>query len=145
MPITKISGQEPRGKKWILPLTYAPKITGVIGGTIRQTIRTGRKYRVGDWVAFHGWAGTPYHSKWSFRTGYFLLHEVLDILLTPRGIQTIREDGGLGPLHSWGSTWVVDLARRDGIAPPTGLELARILMEKNRIPKDGVPGQIIRW
>jgi len=44
-------------RKWNLPLTYGPKIAGVLDGTIRQTIRVGRKFSPGDLVSFHGWSG----------------------------------------------------------------------------------------
>lgn len=74
-------------RKFNLPLTYAPKIEGVRNGTIRQTIRTGRRFAVGDHVSFHGWLGRPYFSKWSFRTEYFRLTQVWDIFIEKGGIR----------------------------------------------------------
>ena len=66
-------------RTFIRPLTYAPKIPGVLDGTIRQAIRVGQKLAAGDRILFHGWAGTPYRSKWSFRTPYFTLIAVIPI------------------------------------------------------------------
>jgi hypothetical protein len=146
-PIAAVNGAPVRGKKWTLPLTYGPKIPGVIGGTIRQTIRPGRKYVVGDWVAFHGWKGLPCRSRWSFQTGPFLLHEVRDIIIFKGGIKVLAVDGhdtGRSPA-SWWSSAMDELAQRDGIIPPTGIALGILLNQMYRIPEEGLPGQIIRW
>jgi hypothetical protein len=140
--ITKLQGAPVRSRRWVLPLTYAPKIPGVIGGTLRQTIRPGGKYRVGDWVAFHGWEGLPYRSRWSFRTGYFLLYEVKDIIISRKGIRHVR-DGRPGPLRSWHG--YDELAARDGIQPPTGEALRDVLLAMHKIPEGGLPTQVIRW
>lgn len=124
-------------KKWNIPLTYAPKITGVLDGSIRQTIRTGRKFSVGDLVSFHGWEGTPYRSKWAARTAYAPLKDVIPITILPRGLTMPHE---FRPWH------VLDeIARLDGIEPPTGAELYRVLSVLNPIPQSGVEAQIIRW
>ena len=37
-----MTGPWRKPRKWNLPLTYEPKIPGVIDGTIQQTIRVGR-------------------------------------------------------------------------------------------------------
>jgi len=140
--IKTVAGHPLRGKRWVLPLTYAPKIPGVIGGTIRQTIRPGRKYAVGDWVSFHGWSGVPYRSPWSFRTGYFLLCGVKDIFIHKHGIRHVT-DGVAGPLRSWSN--YDDLAARDGIQPPTGQALGALFRSMHWIPEEGLPMQIIRW
>ena len=44
--------RRPRRKN--VPLAYNPKIRGVVDGTVRQTIRIGHKYAVGDLVSFYG-------------------------------------------------------------------------------------------
>lgn len=127
--------------KFNLPLTYAPKIAGVQDGTIRQTIRTGRKFAVGDLVSFHGWSGRPYFSKWSFRTPYFPLVEVLDIFIEPGGL---RREGQ--SVVKWTEPIMDSIARMDGIVPPTGAALAAVLTGLNKIPDgQGVEAQIIRW
>jgi len=126
-----------------LPLTYDQKIRGVVDGTVRQTIRIGHKYAVGDLVSFYGWEGVPYRSKWSFRTPYFELSEVIPIVLYPDGIEI---DGEITP---WAQ--LDDLARLDGIDPPTGEALAGVLGEVVKTmhgipPGDGgIDAQILRW
>ena len=124
-----------RPSRYWLPLTYAPKIPGVLAGTIRQTIRVAGKtrYQAGDLIAFHGWAGKPYRSPWSFRTEYFELREAIPILIMPYGISSVA-----WKKHD-------ELARLDGISPATGLELGRVLCEYNDIPESGAPGYILRW
>lgn len=120
--------------KFNLPLTYAPKIPGVLNGTIRQTIRKGRKFRVGDLIAFHGWEGKPYRSKWSFRTGYFEVVKVIDV--------TIDEDGFWQDVCFY-QPWFHsdDIARLDGIDPPTGEALRDVLLSMGCLGQ----AQIVRW
>jgi len=128
-------------KKHILPLTYKPKIRGIKNGTIKQTIRLGSKFKVGDCVMFHGWGGKPYRSKWSFRIPYTVITEILDCCIYNWGIVII----GKGD-YKWSELdW---LAEMDGIEPPTGEELKRVLFELNDIVQDdyhGTHAQIIRW
>ena len=121
-------------RRWNIPLTYAPKIPGVIDGTIRQTIRVGTKFRVGDLVSFHGWSGKPYRSPWSFRTDYFVLTAARCILILPGGIVWP------GAMHDEYYAWraLDDLAARDGIEPPTGEALRDVLLGMHRIPNEGV-------
>lgn len=131
----RIKQRPPRLKN--LPLTYDPKALGVYDGTIRQTIRVGRRYIVGDGVSFHCWTGKPYRSKWSFRTPYMELTEVIPITLYPGGIEIN------GDFKPWSQ--LDDLARLDGIDPPTGEALGEVLNEMHRIPDDGMEAQILRW
>ena len=128
-------------RKWNIPLTYAPKIAGVLAGSIRQTIRTGRKFSPGDLVSFHGWSGRPYRSPWSFRTPYFPLTQVIPIVIFEGGIA----DPSWGWMEFLPWSDLDDLARLDGIEPPTGAELYRVLSALNPIPEGGVEAQIIRW
>lgn len=131
--------REPR--KWNIPLTYAPKIPGVCDGSIRQTIRVGRKFSVGDLVSFHGWEGRPYRSKWSFRTPYFRLTAARAIRIVPGGIVWP------GAMHDEHYAWreLDDLAARDGIEPPTGEALREVLSGMHMIPDEGIEAQILRW
>jgi hypothetical protein len=124
-------------RKWNLPLTYVPKITGVLDGTITQTIRVGRKFNVGDLVSFHGWEGKPYRSKWSFRTPYAPLKAVIPITIITRGITTPHE------FRPW--NLLDEIARLDGISPPTGEALSQVLQGMHRIADEGIEAQIIRW
>jgi len=128
-------------RKWNIPLTYEPKIAGVRDGTIRQTIRAGAKYRIGDLVSFHGWSGRPYRSPWSFRTEYHPLTTARNIRIVPGGIVFP------GPLHEEYYAWraLDDLARRDGIEPPTGEALRDVLLGMHTVPADGVEAQVVRW
>jgi hypothetical protein len=38
-----------------------------------------------------------------------------------------------------------DLARRDGIEPPTGDALRDVLLGMHTIPDEGIDAQILRW
>ena len=83
-------------------------------------------------------AGRPYRSKWGRR---------LDVEVTE--VHSIRVyDWGIIDEHGFGCTWnapgMSRLARLDGIDPPTGLELKRLLFEMNK-SKQGAEYQIIRW
>ena len=123
-----------------LPLTYTPKLTPVKTKQCRQTIRLGNKKKVGDYVRFFTWAGRPYHSRWVWvLEEYQELTEVIDIKIYPTGFK------GKVMFHPWDSTLANLLAHQDFISPPTGIELGKVLMGKNKIPDEGVVGQILRW
>ncbi len=126
-----------RGRKWNLPLTYEPKIPGVLDGTIRQTVRPGRKFSPDDQVAFHGWEGKPYRSKWSFRTPYHQLQRVFPVTIYPNGMEI------LGNYREWHELDAIAIA--DGINPPTGAALGDLFNAMYKIPQEGIEGQIIRW
>ena len=127
--------------KHILSLTYRPKVIPVLTGKCQQTIRTGRRFRKGDLIMFHGWTGRPYRSPWSFRTPYYWIKDVIDIEITPDCLIDCMTLAGM----SWESPEMDEIARLDGIDPPTGVELFRVMSRLNKIPDTGVPGQIIRW
>ena len=128
-----------RARKWNLPLTYEPKIEPVKRGDCTQTIRTGRKFKVGDLVRYFTWSGRPYWSKWIFLTGYMPIYLARDITLFPWGFRIVND-------FHW-NYWETDqIARWDGIVPPTGEALRDVLISKNgKIPAEGVEAQIIRW
>jgi len=122
--------------------TYKPKIEAVRAGECRQTIRPlgKRPVKVGDTILFHGWEGRPYWSKWSWR-----------LEVTVKSCRRVRFDdvGMWMELNSeepiqmeW--EWLDIVAERDGIDPPTGLELKRILTEMHGL-KEPTEFQIIRW
>ena len=127
-------------RKWNLPLTYRPKIARVASGEIRQTIRPGLKYQVGDQVSFHGWEGLPYRSRWTNRTPYHKLTEVINIVVLQRGILD-----PWGYVFRWTDPACHELARLDGIDPPTGEELGRLFTTMYDLPDDGMDFQVIRW
>jgi hypothetical protein len=128
-------------RKWCLPLTYRAKIPKVLSGKCTQTIRAGRKFKVGDMVSFHGWEGRPYRSKWSFRTPYWKVKIVFPIVIFEWGFYNKY----LNESWQWYS-WQADrIAGKDFIGPPTGEELGRVLLSMHKIPSEGLPAQIIRW
>lgn len=129
-------------RKWNIPLTYGPKETGVRTGTCRQTIRAvgkGGHKRVGDLISFHGWAGRPYWSSWSWRTPYTPITDVWGCLVLEEGILWFDTQGK----DFWRD--LDYLAAFDGIVPPTGEALRDVLMSKNKIPFAGIEAQVIRW
>jgi hypothetical protein len=130
-------------RKWNLPLTYEPKIQPVIDGTIRQTIRSGNKFSVGDSIRFYTWKGTPYRSKRTTITDYATLTEVLPLRIYHSGIEFPSSLGG----EDYAMWQDLDkLAARDGIVPPKGFVLRNVLLSKNKIPIPyGLEAQIIRW
>jgi hypothetical protein len=135
-------------RKFNLPLTYEPKIQPVIDGTIRQTIRTGTKFSVGDLIRFYTWQGKPYRSKRTTITEYLPIKKILPLKLFPNGFYyDIPEDRTI----AWRSSiYGQALAELDGIVPPTGVHkgvaLYYILTEKNgQIPTEGIEAQAMRW
>jgi len=135
-------------RKWNLPLTYKPKIQPVIDGTCRQTIRVCKpdkpKKQEGDLIRFYTWTGTPYRSKRKTITEYSELWLTEDILIIPTGMLHYH-NGKFQKEVNWDSWEMNNLAVYDGIVPPTGETLHEVLMSKNKIPKDGVEAQILRW
>ena len=125
--------------KAILPLTYKPKIQAVIDGKCKQIIRAGRI--IYSEIAFHGWEGKPYHSKWSFRTEYFQVILQEPIIIYPHGIFW----SWAGITREWADPVLDDVAWFDGINPPTGTELKKVLCKMHKIPPEGIEAQIIRW
>jgi hypothetical protein len=132
--------QEPRPRKFNLPLSYIPKIPGVRDGTIRQTIRRGTRYKVGDRIRFHGWEGKPYRSGWVYLTDYMTLNEVYNIHVFSSKYVT-----DIGYPVYWTSMMADELARLDGIVPPTGVALGNLIAEMHGIFPEGMPMQILRW
>jgi hypothetical protein len=136
----------------ILPLTYGPKIPRVLSGEIEQTIRRGWTWKSSDMIAFHGWSGRPRRSPWSFRTPYLQVIDVLYIHVHPLGIalpSSVRiipskiALTGRELILPWSD--LDDLARQDGIVPPTGEELGRVLTAYLNRGLTSEPFQVIRW
>ena len=140
--------------KWNLPLTYEPKIQPVIDGKIRQTLRVLKEEnvfrllhekRVGDLIRFYTWSGKPYRSKRTTITEYTPLTEVWNIKIEVYGIRTSCFGASSNTLYEWKGVRMGWLAELDGIVPATGFALRDVLMSKNKIPKEGVDAQILRW
>lgn len=130
-------------RRW-LPLTYKPKIPGVLNGSITQTIRIDTDLMVGDWIAFHGWTGRPYRSPWSFRTPYLddiyaepIIFHDLQIELPERQLRLMDDPRLVDDPR------LDELARLDGIQPATGPELIRVI---RKMHGPGIlQGKILRW
>lgn len=117
-----------------MAMTYPYKITGVVSGTITQTIRRGYRYAKGDWILVHGRSGR----EWSF---YVRVCEV--ITMEADEAQLWVRDDQWTLVYPWDSRQVDELARLDGIVPPLGVELKRVLsIIYGELPKCL---QAIRW
>ena len=127
-------------KKYVMAITYPPKIEPVREGKCIQTIRKGRRFSVGDSILIHGWEGRPYRSKWNWRLRVEVKH-INNISVDEHGIH--RASHAI-PLR-WDSERVDDIAKNDYISPATGEELKNVLFGLNGAPTEPEPYQIIRW
>jgi len=129
----------------IKAFTYLPKIEAVRAGSCRQTIRPlgKRPVKVGDKILFHGWAGRPYRSKWSWRMEV-VVDEVWDISVDRDGITWHWDEPYGSTVDMWEAVDADRLARADGIEPPTGTALRNLMLSMygKRLP---MGFQIIRW
>ena len=127
--------------KHILPLTYEPKIFDVRNGICTQTIRpcSDKKPKfVGDLVMYHGWEGRPYHSKWSFRTPYWKIKEIIWILITEDGI--IMYDD---PMRLLSPDECKDIAIKDGFVNYEEMYAEFVKMYGKKL--ETLVFEIIRW
>ena len=125
-------------RKYVMAITYEPKIEPVKDGRCKQTIRIGRKVAVGDEILFHGWEGRPYHSKWSWRLRV-VVKKVVDILVEKDG--TSSTNAGM----LWTGTAADQLAKADYIKPPTGIKLRDVLFKFGGIPTKPEEYQVVLW
>ena len=144
-------------RRWSLPLSYAPKIPAVKAGTCRQTIRIinktkahpdGVRKEVGDLIRFFTWTGKPYRSKRVWVVGeYRAITRAYNCKIFRSGItipnQAFVEELGVHGAVNW--YFLDDLAKADGILPPTGEALRGVLVGMHRIPEEGVEAQVLRW
>lgn len=121
-----------------MAVTYKPKIEPIKDGRCTQTIRKGRKFKVGDSILIHGWEGKPYRSKWDWRKRITLI-EVINCHISNEGIMS-----SIGLLE-WDDVYTTVLADNDYIHPATGSELRNILFKLNGAPSTPEPYQILRW
>ena len=137
-----------------IALTYEPKIAAVRQGTVRQTIRRvgKRVYKVGDKLVLHGWAGKPYRSPWNWRTEAFTLKEVFKIYFDCKDVAyKVHPELSVGAMANtriaslMGCDTLDDLAARDGIVPPSGLQLHKVLYEKNNKNYPLGDFWVLRW
>jgi len=140
----------------IKAISYGPKKEAVRKGKCAQTIRVEAKepVMVGDKIIFHSWSKKPYRSKWGWRLRvvvteaiYIMLHP--DCILSRKKLEGCESTAFIsnGNGDWWEYRWadLAYLAELDGIDPPTGEELERLLKSMHGDFEGGVPGQIIRW
>jgi hypothetical protein len=123
-----------------LPLTYIPKIPGVLAGTITQSIRIDTDLKEGDSIAFHGWQGKPYRSSWSFRTPFMTVTMAMPVNIRKNDSVHFLETG---EVYQRPSAFLNCIAALDGIDPPTTEELIRVLRAMHG--KGYLHGKILRW
>ena len=145
----------------IISMTYPPKIDGVRDGTIRQTIRAYNPkfpFKLDDKLLIHGWSGKPYRSPWSWRISGVV--KELDHLWVDSDIWALKDHydlthSGLATAISFWDTphhRIDKIAKVDGIDPPTGLGLKKVIEGfHGRLPDFFDPidkmreFQVIRW
>lgn len=132
--------------KHVKAFTYKPKIQSVKDGRCTQTIRPlgKRPVQKGDSVLFHGWEGRPYRSKWSWRLRVNVI-DVKTIVIGKIGFSFLNNRKVLFlSIKEWDSSYGDNLARKDGIDPPTGKALGELFnsMYDLKEPKEF---QVITW
>ena len=132
----------------MIGFTYKPKIEGVRVGSIRQTIRLGRRIDLNDKLILFAWSGKPYRSPWAWRL-YEVANEVVPVKIYQWGIISLHPYFLLNNMGGLSTPWdhprMDELAKLDGIDPPTGKELGRLLLSMHKIGPEGEEAQIIRW
>ena len=126
--------------RFVMALTYKPKVLAVRNGDCRQTIRKVGKRTIepSDVITFHGWQDKPRRSPWSWDKKV-VVFEVIPAKLSKDGMFIE------GNLHAWASWYPTRLAEYDYIDPPTGEALRDVLFGLNGVPEQPVDYIIIRW
>lgn len=160
-PNSKISSRGVRmetrkPKHHSMPMTCKDKLDRVFTGEIRQTIRQGRRYQVGDALTIFEWMGTPYRSKWGRRMDVIIV-QAIPIFVDENGVRQIHDRVEYGPhticsttgaMSEWGSSVVLDmLADLDGLKPPTSVHLKEVLfkLHPDLDFEKGEVFQVVRW
>lgn len=140
-------------RKHIGAFTYEPKIERVRNYEITQTIRVGWAKRVGDLMYWHGWKGVPRHSPWSWRMPFVRINQIIPLYVYEDGFENLIADNGFKvDFNLWDSKYANLISELDGIVPPTGVELGRVIGNGNKLklvkieveaPKNKF--QILRW
>ena len=139
-----------------IAITYEPKIQGVRDGTIRQTIRLlnpNRPKKVGDTLYLFEWAGQPYRSKWLWKRKE-IVKGISELQVDDECWVYWDEEDTASPEHlasavhvwEWEHFRIDEIAQRDGIDPPTGIELKAVLEKfHGSFTGEWRHFQIIRW
>ena len=127
--------------KHIMTPAYKPKLDRVFSGEITQVIMRGSEYEVGDDLLIHDWEAMPYRSPWR-RVLRATVTDATTINILPGGILYVgREEE---TFTGWDSPEMDEIARKDGIDPPTGRELEKAI--KGYYGDERFyPYQIITW
>jgi len=129
----------PKPKKHLMAMSYKPKIDRVFNGEIRQTMRMGRVIKRGDSILIFEWTGKSYRSKWG-RRKRVTVKTAIPVRAWEDYVDTEHGDYK----YPWDSEVMNTIAKLDGIDPPTGMELKRVLKEINGDNWEGTY-YIIRW
>ena len=134
-----------------MPMTCKDKLERVFSGEIRQTIRRGERYQVGDTLTIFEWTEKPYRSKWGRRLDE-KVKVVFPILVTNAGVGVFNDSvvkNGLvrGTVVPWTSDYLESLARMDGVKPANGMRLRKVLLEMHPDMDlgNGEVFQVVRW
>lgn len=129
-----------------MPMTCKDKLERVFSGEIRQTIRRGERYQVGDTLTIFEWTGIPYRSKWGRRIEG-TVNFVGTMSVYKEGV-TLHDTihGGIAPI-SWDNCYLDGISEKDGLNPPTGIRLKEVLFSLH--PEcdfeKGEMFQVVRW
>jgi len=129
-----------------MPMTCKDKLDRVFSGEIRQTIRRGERYQVGDTLTIFEWTGKPYRSKWGRRIES-KVRFVRPITIFDQGVEFSNWWCGQIERCGWNDKDLRELAKRDGVEPPTGVRLKEVLcaMHPDLDLKKGEVFQVVRW
>jgi hypothetical protein len=140
-------------------MTCKDKLERVFSGEIRQTIRRGERYQVGDTLTIFEWTGTPYRSKWGRRIEETVV-EVFPVIVGNCGLGLPHSEESEEPMgwlriftmvpwdaDPWYARALEELAMHDGLTPPTGVHLKEVLfaMYPECDFEKGEIFQVVRW
>ncbi|MDY6957737.1 MAG: hypothetical protein SVK08_01135 [Halobacteriota archaeon] len=121
-------------------MTYKPKLEEIKAGRVTQTIRKGRNISIGDTIYF---IDIDLEVTVSLTIPIFCFEDFVWF-----GYYNTEGEFILEWWVKWTDPLIDQLAKDDGIDPPTGLELKRVLLELYKMeafPRDGFEMQIIVW
>lgn len=124
-------------KKHVMSMTYHDKIPAVLDGRCTQTIRTGRRFAVGDEINFVGYNGKAWRKR-------VVVNSIDNITISYNGIGYYNANNYFS-IACWGDFLTYGLASDDFINPPTGEALRDVLFGLNGAPDEPQEYQIIRW
>ena len=121
-------------------ITYKHKLEEIEAGRVTQTIRKGRNVNVGDTIYF---IDIDLEVKVLLTFPIFCFEDYVEF-----GYYNTEGEYQYTHHTLWEDEEINNLAKDDGICPPIGLELKKVLLElyeMDAFPQDGLAMQIIRW